>query len=622
MDSETHESPKQMLSEALDVTCPGTEDAGNLYGYINSSCGSYEQFKVEIGNVGKHVTISAIRKFLLAQGFDTSKVKPSGQGFFFANFRSAEDRDKAVEKLNGLVFKGRPLRVKAAKPKADPLMLKRSLENGDDQTLPSKKQKSGGSPLDSSGDSVAPLSKVPYDPDQLREKQSSALSNLMRVRNIIKKVNKFKYCDSCLEFGFMTQNGRFIGKQYCPIIPSPVLKGYRNKAKFTVGFDVDGKGPIIGMRLGRYREGSTAVAYPTDAPLFSESTEKVVASMQACLDTIYNQPHSHGENADLLNRVAERVRVYDLIAKSGHWLSLTVRESRLGDRLIEIEIRRENLADVGIADVCSVIKQWFEPGGQGESVGVTSAVLISLKSISQQSGAFEEHWIFGKKTITELCCSLKFEISRDAFFQVNTLAAEKLVENIRERCKTILEKENKSTDNAILLDICCGAGVIGLCLANCFDKVIGIELVPSAVENAKRNADINGIKNAQFYAGRAEVLLKDLIRTLPQDKEIIAVLDPPRAGVHHGVIEAIRQCQRVRNLIFVACDLRASELNFEAFARPPSKKYVGAPFLPTAASCVDLFPQTPAIEAIISLKRLPAADCNHENEPPVGDIDS
>lgn len=86
-----------------------------------------------------------------------------------------------------------------------------------------------------------------------------------------------------------------------------------------------------------------------------------------------------------------------------------------------------------------------------------------------------------------------------------------------------------------------------------FERVIGIELSPSAVENAKINAKLNGmfsfprksfslqladfcsfcvgITNAQFYSGKAEIVLKDLIRTLPEDREIVAVLDPPRAGV-------------------------------------------------------------------------------------------
>lgn len=101
------------------------------------------------------------------------------------------------------------------------------------------------------------------------------------------------------------------------------------------------------MRIGKYKEGSTAVFFPKDAPLFSETTAKVIASMQTCLDAIYNQPHE-GENADLLNRVAERVQVYDMVAKTGNWQSLTLRESRLNDRLIEIEIRRQELTDVSL----------------------------------------------------------------------------------------------------------------------------------------------------------------------------------------------------------------------------------------------------------------------------------
>ncbi|VDO06777.1 unnamed protein product [Rodentolepis nana] len=637
---QTYKSPNELASNSHETgptdVAPGEENS--VYGYINSSVGSFEQFKIEIGNVNRHITVSAIRKFLLTHGFDTSKVKPSGHGFFFVNLLSAEERDRAIEKLNGICFRGRELRVKLARPKPDPLILKRSHGNVEHQGSSAKILKTDGDRTDNSADNnIAPFVNIPYDPDQLKRKQNTALSNLLRVRNNVKKVNNFKYCESCLESGFMSQNGRFLGQQYCPITPSPILTGYRNKAKFTIGFDLDGKGPVVGMRVGKYKDGSTAVAYSADALLFSESTSKVIASMQACLNAIYNQPHE-GENADLLNRIAERVQVYDMVAKTGHWQSITLRESRLNDRLVEIEIRRQELTDTwlrsglqlkwacdrsftstqeyaeDIADLCSVLKQWFESGGQGESAAVTSIVLISLNSVSQQSGKYGEHWVFGKKTITELCCGLNFEISRDAFFQVNTLAAEKLFEDIRGRCKAILERENKSTSDAILLDVCCGAGVIGLCLADCFDQVVGIELIPSAVQNAKRNAEINGIKNAEFYVGKAEELLKDLMKVLPKDKEIIAILDPPRAGVHRGVIEAIRQCSRVKNLIFVACDLRASEWNFEGLARPPSKKYAGAPFLPTAATCVDLFPHTPSIEVVVSLKRLAAADCNHTTE--------
>ncbi|EUB64266.1 tRNA (uracil-5-)-methyltransferase A [Echinococcus granulosus] len=366
-------------------------------------------------------------------------------------------------------------------------------------------------------------------------------------------------------------------------------------------------GPVVGVRLGKYREGSTAVAYPALAPIFSATTRAAVASLQACLDAIYHQPHEK-ESAVLFDRVAARLSVYDAVTKTGNWCDFTVRESRLGDCLMEVRIQRGNLIDGDIADLEFILKQWFQPGGPGGSVGVTSFHLVVLTGDSQLIGPLTERCVFGKDTITELCCGLKFVIAKDAFFQVNTLATEKLYEEVRRRCKAILKGEDKPVHSAILLDICCGTGTIGLCLADCFEKVIGIELIPSAVENAKMNAKLNDITNAQFYAGKAELVLKDLMRDLPEDKEIIAVLDPPRAGVNLGVIEAIRRCERVQHLIFVACDLSRAVANFEAFARPPSRKYVGAPFFPTVASCIDLFPHTPGIEIVLSLKRLPSSD--------------
>ncbi|KAL5964765.1 hypothetical protein TSMEX_007476 [Taenia solium] len=595
-----------------------------VYAYLDNGQPSYERFKVRLGNVNKHITVKIMKKFLQSQGFDTSKIKPVGRGVFFITFRSAEDRDKAVERLDGYLFKGRTLEAEVSTPVNDPVLMKKyQSKPKDDQeqsynpSSPKKRKVSNAVLVPEAPDpniSVAPLYQMAYDPDQLREKQKSAIECLKKVRNAVNKVNKFKYCFLCLESGFMSSSRKSLGPETCPITPSPVLSGYRNKAKFTIGEDISGNGPIVGVRLGRYREGSTAVAYPALAPIFSTTTHAVVASLQACLDAIYHQPHVEG-SAALFDRVASRLSVYDAVTKAGNWCDVTVRESRLGDCLMEVRIQRGNLIDEDIADLESILRQWFQPGGPGGSVGVTSLHLALLTGDSQPSDSLAERCVFGKGTITELCCGLKFVISRDAFFQVNTLATEKLYEEVRRRCIAILEEEGKPLQSTILLDVCCGTGTIGLCLADCFEKVIGIELMPSAIENARMNAKLNGITNAHFYAGKAELLLKDLMRDLPEDKEIIAVLDPPRAGVNHGVIEAIRRCERVQHLIFVACDLSRAVANFEAFARPPSKKYAGAPFFPTVASCVDLFPHTPGIEIVLSLKRLPPSDCGHSDTP-------
>ena len=90
------------------------------------------------------------------------------------------------------------------------------------------------------------------------------------------------------------------------------------------------------------------MAYPNSAPIFSATTHAVIASFQACLDSIYYHPSFQPDDIVSItaSRLATRLRVYDMIAKVGHWCSVTVRESRLGECLLVVETRRGDLSDV------------------------------------------------------------------------------------------------------------------------------------------------------------------------------------------------------------------------------------------------------------------------------------
>lgn len=124
-----------------------------------------------------------------------------------------------------------------------------------------------------------------------------------------------------------------------------------------------------------------------------------------------------------------------------------------------------------------------------------------------------------------------------------------------------------------VLDVCCGTGVIGLTLAASARQVVGLELVEAAVEDARRNADNNKVANAAFIAGRAEVSI-DLItgggrgrvggtaaaaalpagvRLLPGEA-CIAVVDPPRCGLHANVIKFLRGCREIKRIAYVSCN--------------------------------------------------------------------
>lgn len=120
-------------------------------------------------------------------------------------------------------------------------------------------------------------------------------------------------------------------------------------------------------------------------------------------------------------------------------------------------------------------------------------------------------------------------------------------------------------ENTIALDVCCGTGTIGLTLAKRVKTVIGVEMVTQAVEDARYNATANGveyyfkiltyIRNAEFVAGKAEDVLNKTLETYMTDEntKVIAIVDPPRSGLHNKVIKAIRACKLIDRLIYVSC---------------------------------------------------------------------
>ncbi|CCW66363.1 unnamed protein product [Phytomonas sp. Hart1] len=216
---------------------------------------------------------------------------------------------------------------------------------------------------------------------------------------------------------------------------------------------------------------------------------------------------------------------------------------------------------------------------------------------------------FGSPTLTERFCGLQFDIAPTDFFQVNTPAAERMLERLAE----VVALGPSST----LLDLCCGAGTIGLVLARHVKKVIGVELVRSSVENAERNARREGIANAVFHAGAVERLLPGIIYNLsPEDRtDIIAILDPPRAGVNNSVLKCIRATSTIRRVVYISCEQKALERDCAGLMKGETKAYRGEPFEVTASFGVDLFPHTQHVEMIVVLTRREPTAADTEANP-------
>ena len=195
--------------------------------------------------------------------------------------------------------------------------------------------------------------------------------------------------------------------------------------------------------------------------------------------------------------------------------------------------------------------------------------------------------LLGKENITEKLNvggkDFHFNISPFSFFQTNSKGTEILYNEV-------LRQLNPSKDD-ILLDLYCGTGTIGICMAQKVKKIIGIEQVESAIENAKTNASVNNVENAEFSASTAEKWVKE--NSMVFDA---IVVDPPRAGLTNDVIKFLLESE-AKKIVYVSCN--PSTLARDLALIIDSGKYKIKEIVP-----VDMFPQTYHIETVVSMTAL------------------
>ena len=218
--------------------------------------------------------------------------------------------------------------------------------------------------------------------------------------------------------------------------------------------------------------------------------------------------------------------------------------------------------------------------------------LPSVKSICVNINKDNSNVILGEKTktlwgsaaLTDILLGKSFEISPNSFYQVNHGQCEKLYSKAAEYAAL--------TGNETVVDIYCGAGTIGLSLADKAKRLFGIEIVPQAIENAKRNAEVNGIYNAEFFCGDAFDGARELERR--GLKPNVIILDPPRKGCQKELLELVSKMSPKR-IVYVSCDSATLARDLEILN---SLGYSANEITP-----VDMFPRTPHVEAVCLLCR-------------------
>lgn len=187
--------------------------------------------------------------------------------------------------------------------------------------------------------------------------------------------------------------------------------------------------------------------------------------------------------------------------------------------------------------------------------------------------------IWGKDTLCDTLSGVKVELAPGAFYQVNHDAAELLYAKAAEFAAL--------TGGETVLDLYCGAGTIGLSMAAKAKRLIGVEIVPEAVENAKRNAAANGVTNAEFLCADAEKAAAELqSRGLWPD---VVILDPPRKGCSAETLDAVAAMAPAR-IVMVACDTATLARDLKYLS--------GKGYRLQKAQPVDLFPRTANVECV------------------------
>ncbi len=193
--------------------------------------------------------------------------------------------------------------------------------------------------------------------------------------------------------------------------------------------------------------------------------------------------------------------------------------------------------------------------------------------------------LWGADTITDTLCGLTFRLSVPSFYQVNRDQAERLYEKAVEFAGL--------TGKETVLDLYCGAGTITQVMARKAREVIGAEIVPEAIEDAKENAKRNGIENVRFFCGDAAAVAADFAaKSLRPD---VICVDPPRKGLAPEVVEAAASMQPQR-IVYVSCD--------PATLGRDVKRFAEYGYRAARAAAVDLFPRTANVETVVLMTRM------------------
>ena len=296
------------------------------------------------------------------------------------------------------------------------------------------------------------------------------------------------------------------------------------------------------------------------------------------------------DGGDCLLQPVEFTQIIEIFRKWINNNNITVYSEELGKGLIRHIYLRKAFA-TGEIMVCVVIN--------GTNIPFHEQLIETLKDINGFSTLVVNinrektnvvlgdkcEALYGDGYITDILCGVKIKLSPLSFYQVNHDGAELLYEKAREYASLTGEED--------ILDLYCGTGTIGLSMSNKVKSLIGVEIIPEAIEDAKINAQINNIDNARFICGDASLAAEKL--QAEGIKPQVIILDPPRKGCAEELLKTVSEIAPER-IVYVSCD--------PATLARDAKRLEHLGYKVVEVTPVDMFPRTAHVETVALFQQL------------------
>ncbi len=294
------------------------------------------------------------------------------------------------------------------------------------------------------------------------------------------------------------------------------------------------------------------------------------------INNCYLQPEPSNSIRLALKKFADdnKLSFFDIKKREGFLRTLMIRTSLTGDVMVLVSFYENDKAN--IEAVMQFLKHSFPQ--------ITSLLYVHNPKGNDTLQDLEIMTFHGKSYLTETMEGLQFRIGAKSFFQTNSSQAYELYKVARDLAQL--------TGNEIVYDLYTGTGTIANFVAKNAKKVIGLEYVEQAIEDAKVNSQINNITNTEFYAGDMKDLLDDKFMQNHPKPDII-ITDPPRAGMHENVVKMLLKIE-AKKIVYVSCNPATQARDLALLDEKYSVKIVQP---------VDMFPHTHHVENVVLLER-------------------